>query len=199
MYLVWIVVLHEKAVSTPAPFVAILRKSLFSFDNKLMFDPLIRPAGDSDLSALAELYYEFHEFHVRGVPDRLRSLGPRESWTPTTLYNSLHDIIVSPESTILVADLSGTLIGLAEVYLRHDGDNPVTVSYPYAHLQSLMIREDSRYHRVGSRLLDAAEAWARDHGAAELRLDVWEFPEGPLAFYDRAGYRTLRRILTKSL
>ncbi len=33
----------------------------------------IRVATGDDVSALSDLYTEFHEFHVRGVPLRLRS------------------------------------------------------------------------------------------------------------------------------
>jgi len=40
----------------------------------------VRPADDGDIEALCEIYYDFHEFHVRGVPTHLRSLGDRARW-----------------------------------------------------------------------------------------------------------------------
>jgi len=45
----------------------------------------------------------------------------------------------------------------------------------------------------------AAEDWAREHGAAEMRLQTWEFDGDPLPFYIRLGYRTLRRTLVRDL
>jgi hypothetical protein len=37
------------------------------------------------------------------------------------------------------------------------------------------------------------------NGASEMRLDVWEFAAGPLEFYERLGYRTLRRALVREI
>jgi GNAT superfamily N-acetyltransferase len=45
----------------------------------------------------------------------------------------------------------------------------------------------------------AAEAWARERGATELRLDAWEFAAGPLPFYESLGYQTIKRTLVKPL
>ena len=47
--------------------------------------------------------------------------------------------------------------------------------------------------------MEAAQDWARARGAAEMRLDIWEFPAGPLLFYQKLGYRILRRSLVREL
>jgi hypothetical protein len=36
-----------------------------------METPVIRRAVEEDIKGLIPLYAEFHDFHVRGVPDRL--------------------------------------------------------------------------------------------------------------------------------
>jgi GNAT superfamily N-acetyltransferase len=45
----------------------------------------------------------------------------------------------------------------------------------------------------------AAERWAQEHGAVEMRLQIWEFDGDPLPFYERRGFRTLRRTLVREL
>ena len=45
----------------------------------------------------------------------------------------------------------------------------------------------------------AAHAWATARGADEMELDIWEFPGGPLDFYEGLGYRTVRRTLVHDL
>ena len=61
-----------------------------------------------------------------------------------------------------------------------------------------MIRQ--HFHRLlGLQLVEAAQRWARQKGATEIKLDVWEFDAGPLRFYEKAGYRTLKRTLIKEL
>jgi GNAT superfamily N-acetyltransferase len=99
-----------------------------------------------------------------------------------------------------VAEGSGRVLRFAEIYLRHpEPKNLAIVPKLYAHLQSLSVTEAFRHKGIGNQLLKAAEVWARDHFAIELRLDIWEISEIPLRFYEKSGYRTFRRALAKNL
>ncbi|HSB67309.1 MAG TPA: GNAT family N-acetyltransferase [Anaerolineales bacterium] len=160
----------------------------------------IRPAEDSDLKALCDLYFEFHEFHAHYLPDFLRLLGEPTANELLEISQKLKDIIHGSDSTILVAENSSQVIGLAEVYIKHpDAANRGVNPTPYAHLQSLVVTQAYRRKRVGSMLLDAAEGWSRTRGAVDLTLDIWEYSAGPMEFYQKAGYRTFRRSLIKKV
>jgi GNAT superfamily N-acetyltransferase len=160
----------------------------------------IRLAVDTDLDALSELYFEFHEFHARHLPKYLRSLGELSAKDREELLSKIAEVIKGNDSAILVAIDMERVIGLAEVYLKHPdpadrGVNPA----PYAYLQSLAITESYRRRGIGSQLLRAAEEWAREHGVTDLVLGIWEFPKGPLEFYLKAGYHVYRQSLAKDL
>jgi len=157
---------------------------------------IVRHAIDKDIGMLTDLYKEFHEFHVMGVPDRLQS--PLD-YDDDDLHTKLVGILRAEHSTVLVAELDGQVIGLAEVYLKEDEANPFRVSYIFAHLQSMIVSELHRGKKVGRQLLLAVEQWAKERDASEIRLDVWEFEAGPLEFYEKQGYRTLRRTMVKKL
>lgn len=163
----------------------------------------IRIANEFDLDALCDLYFEFHEFHAHYVPAYLRSLGKPSGQAREELRQKIREIIQGEHSTVLVADFSGQTIGLAEVYLRlPDPTNPAVVPTSYAHLQSLVVTAPLRRQGIGEQLLQAAQVWAREKGAAEMRLDIWEFGElsaGSLGFYEKMGYHTTRRTLAKKL
>jgi ribosomal protein S18 acetylase RimI-like enzyme len=161
-----------------------------------MNDLKIRLAGMQDLEALCRLYIEFH---VRGVPDRLRSLGDPEKYDCSELYPKLEKIIKSDDSVIFLAEVDQKPVGLAEVYVREDKPDPARIQRKYGHLQSLIVTQKSRSQSIGKRLVGEAEKWAKQKGAKEIQLDIWEFKEGPLEFYERCGYRTLRRTLTREL
>ena len=156
----------------------------------------IRPATEDDLDALITLYREFHAFHVAGLPARLRL--PEQDDTED-IRRSLGEILANADAALLVAEVEDRVIGLAEVYFRHDEPHPATVTLPYGYLQSLMVTERWRGHGVGERLLRAAEDWARGRGAVEMRLSAWEFPAGPLRFYEREGYVTIKRTMARPL
>jgi GNAT superfamily N-acetyltransferase len=160
----------------------------------------VRSAELRDREALCRLYYEFHEYHVRGVPDRLRGLGePPDTYAGSELYQALTRILQDDDAAIFLAQVARRTVGLVEAYLRQDEPNPLRVSRRYGYLQSLMVDEAFRRRGIGTQLMDAAQRWAQDKGAAEMRLEIWEFEAGPLRFYEGRGYRTLRRTLVCEL
>jgi GNAT superfamily N-acetyltransferase len=65
--------------------------------------------------------------------------------------------------------------------------------------QGLVVSEPFRKQGLGKQLLEAVQSWMSEHGAAEIMLDMWEFPEGPLHFYEAVGFRTIKRRLVKAL
>lgn len=164
-----------------------------------MDDLVIRRACDTDFEQLCRLYSAFHEFHVHGVPDRLRTLGEPTQVDCTALVANLRLLIARADATLLVAVEADAVIGLAELYLRDDGEHAATIGYRHVYLQSLMVTEHARHRHIGTRLIEASHAWAEQQRAYELRLEIWEFADGPLRFYERAGFRTLRRTLVRPI
>jgi GNAT superfamily N-acetyltransferase len=160
----------------------------------------VRSARPADIPVLCALYTEFHQFHVQGVPERLRSADPQGSAAVNAdLKAAVESILQDDDSAIFVAEPAGRIVGLAEVYFRRDEANPLRLPYSFGYLQSLVVQKSHRSRGIGTLLLRAAEDWAREKGASEMRVETWEFRQGSLPFYDRAGYRTLRRTLVHGL
>lgn len=161
--------------------------------------PKIRLAHRHDIPTLCRLYHELHEFTVRGVPDRLRSLGDFDCYDAAWLSLTVEKLMDAVDVALWVAAVNGQVVGLAEVYLREDERNDQRTAYRYGYLQCLVVDPRLRGRGIGRQLLAAAEQWSRTQGATELRLEMWEFDQGPLGFYTQQGYRTLRRTLVRSL
>lgn len=159
----------------------------------------VRPAAESDIPALCDLYLEFHEFHAERIPERLRSLRPVSSAEMAGLEGCLREIVAGSDGDILVAEADERMSGFAEIHLREDEGASARPAARYCHVQSMFVPEDRRRSGIGRRLLAASESWARARGAKEIRLDVWEFDEGPSGFYEKHGYRPYRRSYVRSL
>ncbi len=165
-----------------------------------MCEVIIRAATEQDFETLDKLYYDFHQYHVREVPNRLQDLGKLEDQDWSRLHQALREIFTNKDAVIFLAERSGHIIGLVEVYYRQDDKaNPLIVTHQYAYLQSIMVSEPYRKLGIGKRLMEAAQQWAREKGATEMRLDVWEFNQGALRFYEEMGYHSLRRTLVTEL
>lgn len=160
----------------------------------------IRSAERQDIPHLCRLYFELHESVAQGVPNRLRTLGDPEAFDASWLSNKLDKLLDAVDVIIFVAEVSDQVVGLAEVYLRKDdAATSERIAYQYGYLQSLVVDAAFRGRGIGERLLKAAEQWARERGASELRLEAWEYNGGPLGFYQQQGYRTLKRTLVRPL
>jgi GNAT superfamily N-acetyltransferase len=158
----------------------------------------IREATTADVPELRTLYDEFQASHVAGVPKYLRVPAPGEH-DPTDLAQAVARIADGERSVLLVGEHDGHIVGLAEAYIREIESSPMRHAVRHGHLQSLAVAERLRRFGLGTALLRAAERWARERGATEMRLDIWEFDGGPLGFYEQFGYRTLRRTLVRTL
>jgi GNAT superfamily N-acetyltransferase len=159
----------------------------------------IQQATAQDIDALIFLYDEFHAFHVRGVPDRLRIPAQTGDEYVAGIRQLLHDVLKCEDAVILLVRVDETAAGLAEVYIKQDEEHPLTIAYRYGYLQSLFVLESFRKHGLGELLVKAAEQWAKERGATEMQLNTWEFDAGPLHFYEHLGYRTLRRHMVVEL
>lgn len=159
----------------------------------------VRPATLNDIPELCRLYFAFHEFYVASVPKRLKSLGSWEEFDASQLTHRLQEILDNHKSCLFVADANGTLVGFVEIYIQEDEPDPARMMYVHGHLQSLMVVPGWRKKGLGKRLVHAAERWAAKKGASEVRLDTWEFPGDPVKFYEKIGYRTLRRKFVRRL
>ncbi len=158
-------------------------------------DTIIRRATEYDIDALIRLYEGFHLFHVEGVPDRLRTSESASPGEVAELKDALNKIVQREDATIFVAVVGELVVGLAEVYMREDVDHPLVVPHRHGHLQSLIVSASVRKRGMGKLLVEATQQWAKDKGATEMQLDIWEFEAGPLHFYERLGYRTLKRLM----
>jgi len=158
----------------------------------------VRPASDSDIPDLCDLYLQFHEFHVDRIPERLLSLRSRWDQQGAELAERLREILRDRDSAVLVAVVDEEIAAFSEIYLREEVSK-ARRDCCYCHLQSMFVSARHRGRGVGRLLLEASESWARSRGATEMRLDVWEFADGPSRFYERCGYHPYRRSYARPL
>lgn len=158
---------------------------------------LIREATPVDIPALCCLYFDFHQFHAHHLPERLLSLGEYNDFDATQLAVDIQHLLDDEQAAVFVAVESEQCVGLAEIYLRQDDPQPMRVAKRYGYLQSVMVSGDARGQQIGTQLLKAVEMWAKQRGATEMQLETWEFLDGPLPFYEKNGYKTLRRKLVR--
>ncbi|MFB9377064.1 GNAT family N-acetyltransferase [Kineococcus gynurae] len=89
-----------------------------------------------------------------------------------------HDL-VAPRGTFVVASRAGEDLGCVGVRLLAGGD---------AEVKRLWVSPAARGLRLGTRLLEVAEEWARAQGATRLCLDTRRELAAAVTLYARVGY-----------
>ena len=155
--------------------------------------PTIRRATLSDFPALLALYREVDSLHASGMPHVFREAEPSRS------DNYFDGLLADANTAVLVAEKEGGVLGVLTVSLRPAPDIPMFVPRLVAHVSEVVVHAASRRAGVGRALMQAAHEWAREAGAAEVRLTVWEFNQDALRFYEALGYRTATRGMSLTL
>jgi ribosomal protein S18 acetylase RimI-like enzyme len=142
----------------------------------------IRPAGVDDLDALAPLFDAYRRFYEQpGDVARASAF--------------LHERMVRGESTILVAEDGGQLLGFCQLY-------PTWCSVAAARifvLYDLFVAPDARRGGVGRALMRAAAAFGRAAGAVRLDLSTARSNAQAQALYESEGWRRDDAYLTYNL
>ena len=100
-----------------------------------------------------------------------------------------------PRSTVLIAESKdGTRLGFISLRVRDD-----VTGVERGHVADLGVVQNARRTGVGSALMSAGEAWARERGLPALTLDVWATNERARAFYGSLGYSAESLCLFKRL
>jgi ribosomal protein S18 acetylase RimI-like enzyme len=146
---------------------------------------VIRRAAESDAAALAEFGARtFCEtFAADNTPEDMR-LHLASAWAPAL---QRAEILDADTDTLLVCDTRGVLAGFAQLRSGHAPAGIATVQP----VELLRFYVDKPWHGQGvaDLLMKAVEGQARERGARELWLGVWERNRRAQAFYRKNGFR----------
>jgi ribosomal protein S18 acetylase RimI-like enzyme len=100
-----------------------------------------------------------------------------------------------PGTELFIAELHGTPAGCLLMWTLEDYFSQRW----HAHVSVIAVTKEAEGRGVGRALMDHAEAWARARGHDSVTLSVFEGNRRAQALYQRVGYITEMRRMTKVL
>lgn len=156
-------------------------------------DLIIRRARSEDYEAVNAIIRFGQDEHAAALPERFARL---DRVVAMGWYRSFSD---QQNKAILVAEKGGQVVGVAMLELKKSSSYEALVPRTYAYLNELAVSPVVQRQGIGRALYMASVEWARQRAAASLELNVWEFNERALAFYQSLGMSTLNRTMTNDL
>lgn len=162
--------------------------------SELIINAIIRAATPEDYDAVHALFTHLVRVHVQALPQFFQA-----SEDPALSQQMFAEILANEQAAFFVAEQQGTLVGIIQCYLRTTPPLSFVTPRRFVHIEDLVVSEQVQHQGVGQALTERVQQWAREQGATEIELDVWEFPASASPFYEKLGYQTTRRHMRKQL
>ena len=150
---------------------------------------VIRFAKEDELEKINVLRKQVNDLHVEGKPDVFKPGFSEE------LQNYVYYIFKDPEQKIVVADKDGELCGFAILHHIYKPENPFMKVRDFLDIDEFCVDEKHRREGIATALVDFIKNFAKEQGYHRLELNMWEFNQDALAFYEAAGFETFRRYM----
>jgi GNAT superfamily N-acetyltransferase len=111
----------------------------------------------------------------------------------------VEEILNDEDARLFVVEQGGVVIALAEATLRESPNFALLTPHRWVDLRDIVVDERFRGGGIGKALLAHVEAWARSLGITRIELTVWEFNASARTLYERQGFHTLNRAMSKDL
>lgn len=154
---------------------------------------IVRFAKEEELSEVNELRRQVNDLHVEGCPDIFKP-GFSEG-----MKDYIFDIWDDEAQQIVVAEEEGKICGFAVLHVIDRPENPVMFRRYYLNIDEFCVDRDYRRRGIAGQMISFIRDYAKEQGFKKLELNMWEFNEGALAFYEAVGFKTYRRFMDMDL
>jgi ribosomal protein S18 acetylase RimI-like enzyme len=154
----------------------------------------IRKATADDYNALCELFDEIDALHRNNLPHIFQK--PIGSVREQEYYSGL---IADENVALLVAEAGERLVGFIHAVCRDTPAIPVLVPRRHAIVDSIVVKAGFQNRGIGRILMDKMQEWAIEKNTISIELNVYEFNRTAISFYERLGYQTFSRKMSKEL
>jgi len=149
----------------------------------------VRLARENELERVNELRKQVNDIHVAGKPDVFKP-GFDE-----VLQNHIYTIWNDPEQSIAVAEKDGVICGFAVLHHINRPESPFMKERDFLDIDEFCVDEAFRRQGIASEMIAFIREFAKEKGFHRIELNMWEFNQDALAFYEAAGFRTFRRYM----
>ena len=159
-----------------------------------MLKIFVRRATLEDYQAVCELFDEIDAYHRENLPHIFKKHdGPARE--PEYFSGLMADENVG----MFVAETGEKMVGFVNAVIRETPDVPIFVPRRIAVIDNIVVRSAFRSQGIGKLLAEKIEAWAVEKRAGSIELNVYEFNEKAVSFYEKLGYQTVSRRMSKDI
>lgn len=150
---------------------------------------MVRFANKQDLTQINKIREQVNRLHVNARPDIFRAGFGKEM--EDLVYSMLNDT----DKSIIVAEREGTICGIACVEYIIKPQSPYSFERKIYRISEFGVDEAFQRQGVGRELFAFIKQDAKEKNFSKIELDVWEFNQSAVKFYEAVGFQQYRRFL----
>jgi ribosomal protein S18 acetylase RimI-like enzyme len=154
----------------------------------------VRHARMVDYAPMCELFGQGDALHAGALPHLFR-----QAQGPSRDREFIERVLSDADALLLVAEHAGQIVGVLRAGVRQAPGHPPVVPRSFVEVSELTVREGFRGRGIGTLLMDSAHVWATEKGAGTVELTVWDFNTDALTLYEKLGYTTMYRRLSRAV
>ena len=148
---------------------------------------MIRLGQNADIERINIIRKEVHGIHAEGESGIFKPEFSRE------LSDYIHEYIDSDHKWVYVYEEDGTILGYMMVDMVLKVESPMRYEGRYLEVCELGVAGDNKSKGIGTKLVDKVKELAIEQGVDSVELNMWEFNDRALKFYEKCGFETYRR------
>ncbi len=155
-----------------------------------MTEIIIRRAIPNDIPTINRLLRQVLEVHAEGRPDVFKSGGKKYD------DDEIMSIISSEDTPVYVAiGENADVLGYAFCVLKHTKETSILRERREIYIDDLCVDQSSRGLGVGKALFEHVKKVAVEGGFDAVTLNVWNFNEPAVKFYEKCGMTPLKTMM----
>ena len=149
----------------------------------------IRFAKETELEQINKLRKQVNDLHVKGKPEIFKSGFSEE------LKNYVYDVFYNERKKIVVCDCDGIIAGFAILNHISKPESPFSYARDFLDIDEFCVDVHYRRQGIATQMIQYIQDYAKNEDFTRIELNMWEFNQEALAFYESIGFTTYRRFM----
>ena len=152
-------------------------------------DIQIRKIQKEDIEKIIPLLEQISTLHINMRPDIFKEK------TESNIEKDILDIINNEEKISLVAEEKEKILGIIVLKIKKVINHINLKNSKVLWIEELCVDENNRGKGIGKILINNAKEIAKDLKCERVELNCWEANKDAIAFYEKQGMKSQRRIM----
>ena len=150
---------------------------------------MIRKAKLEDVYKINQLRKELIECHIQNQPKYFACKFDDE------FENQIVKAIQDEKSIVMVYEEDNKILGYINAEIFNFEERGISKERKCIWICEICVDKQARRKKIATQLFEFINQIAKDKNIESIELNVWDFNESAISFYEKMGFKSYRRVM----